>query len=77
MPVIVTDAIVNSKQIENAGCGIVIQYNVKELADAVIKLLLDEKLLKEYRRNAVRFVEQFDYESIFSDNINRLLEVNR
>jgi len=75
MPVIVTDAIVNSKQIENARCGIVIQYNVKELADAVIKLLLDEKLLKEYRRNAIRFVEQFDYERIFNDNLNRLLGV--
>ena len=73
MPVIVTDAIANSKQIENAGCGIVIEYKVEDLVDAVIKLLLDESLLKQYRRNAVSFVEQFDYERIFSDNINRLL----
>ncbi len=77
MPVIVTDAIANSKQIENSGCGIVIEYDVKELANAVIKLLLDERALREYRGNAVRFVEQFDYEKIFSDNINRLLEINR
>lgn len=77
MPVIVTDAIANSKQIENSGCGIVIQYRVEELAAAVIKLLKNATLLKQYRKNAISFVEQFDYKRIFGDNLKRLLGVNK
>lgn len=73
MPVITTKAISNFEQIEKLKCGIVINYEAKELADAVVKLLLDENLLKEYRDNALEFIKQFDCGKLFNKNIPRVL----
>lgn len=73
MPVITTKALSNYKQIEKLKCGIVIDYHADELAQAVIKLLSNEKLLKEYRSNALKFVKQFDCGKLFDKNVNRLL----
>lgn len=73
MPVITTNAILNFEQIEQLKCGIVIDYDVKQLADAVIKLLLNEKFLKEYRENALKFINRYDCGKLFDVNITRVL----
>lgn len=72
MPVIVTNAISNTKQLEVARCCIIINYDAQVLANAVIKLLQNEKLLKEYRNNALTYARQFDYDRIYSENLSRL-----
>lgn len=73
MPVIVSDAISNAKKIDEARCGIVIGYKLEELVDAVVQLLQNEKLLREYRKNAIKFVKKFDNEKIFKENLGRVL----
>lgn len=73
MPVITTDALSYSNQITENKCGVVISYRVEELSGAIIKLLKNEKLLKEYRENALKFVESFDWNHILRPNINRVL----
>jgi len=73
MPVITTNALFYHKEIEKRKCGIVIQYDPTELASAVIKLITNEKMLLEYKKNAIRFIEQFDYEKIFKENLSRVL----
>lgn len=73
LPFIVTDAIANPKEIMEAKCGIVIRYNTDELANAVLRLLTNEKLLKEYRANALKFIQEFDNEKVFATNIQRVL----
>ena len=75
MPVVVTDAISHSKQIENAKCGIIISYNKVELAAAVLKLMTNQNTLRRYRANAVKYMEQFDYETIFGSNLSRVLKL--
>lgn len=72
MPVIVTNAVSNVKQLEAFKCCIVIDYDVQALANAVIKFLQNEKLLKEYRNNALTYAQQFDYYNIYSKNLSRL-----
>lgn len=73
MPVITTNALSTYKEIEKYRCGIVIDYEVKELANAVIKLLSDEKLLKEYRDNALKYISQYDCGKLFEENVGRIL----
>ena len=73
MPVITTKALATYKEIEKEKCGIVIDYGTKEFADAVIKLLGDETVLEEYRKNASKYVERFDWNFILSENLKRLL----
>lgn len=73
MPVIATDAISTAEEIRKKRCGFIVKYNASDLAQAVIKLLNNEKILEEYRKNALEYVSQFDYNKIFSENLRRVL----
>lgn len=73
LPIISTDAILTADEIRKSKSGIIIHFDVDELASAVLKLLGDEKLLKSYRQNAVKYINRFDTEKVYGDNLRRLL----
>lgn len=73
MPVVVTKAISNYKEIEKTQCGIVINYNENDLVDAVCMLLKNVKLLQFYRRHALEYIEKFDYNKIYKKNVKRII----
>lgn len=73
MTVITTNAISYSKQIVDNKCGLVVSYDPVELANAVVKLLINKTLLKEYRTNALKFIEKFDCNNILRPNVERIL----
>ncbi len=72
MPVIVTDAISNTDEIRKNKCGIVISYKSSDLVTAVVELLNNKKKLREYKENALTYVQQFDYAKIFEMNLSRV-----
>lgn len=74
IPFIVTDAIANPQEITDKKCGIVINYDKDQLAKAVIKLLTNQKMLKEYRDNALKFVKKYDNGALFTSNLKRILK---
>ncbi len=74
MPVITTDTNYFSQEIIKNKCGLVIDYYPEELASAVIKLFNNKELLKEYRNNAIKFIEKFDCTKILKPNIERVLQ---
>jgi len=67
LPVILTDVPHNAFEIEKAGCGKVIEAGEEEVAAAVIQMVKNEKKLKEYRKNALNFVKQYDWNKIFAE----------
>lgn len=73
MPVITTNAVYFHQEITNERCGLVVEYKPEELAVAIIKLLKNRNLLKEYRQNAIRFIEKFDCNRIYKPNTERVL----
>lgn len=73
MPVVATKAVSYYKEIQKLRVGLVIDYKVKDLENAVIKLLLNEGLLKEYRSNTSKFIKQFDCGRLFKENVTRVL----
>lgn len=73
MPVITTDAFSSSNQISEKRCGIVVEYKEEQIAQAVIKLLKSDQLLREYRSNATNFIEKFDCSYILKPNLERVL----
>lgn len=73
MPVITTREVFYHQKITDQKCGLVINNNPEELAAAVIKLLKNKKLLKEYRTNAIKFIKRFDCQNILKPNIERIL----
>lgn len=75
LPIVMTDASLNSGSIEKLRCGLVIKdYDAKLYAEAIIKLLESKKLREEYRTNALAFGRQFDWNALFSKNIARLIK---
>ncbi|MDO8638403.1 MAG: glycosyltransferase [Candidatus Daviesbacteria bacterium] len=73
MPVITTNALYYHNEITRKKCGLVVEYKPEKLAEAVITLLSDKKLLEEYRENALKFIERFDCNNIFKPNVVRIL----
>ena len=73
LPVITTKAIYTWRDIEKFKCGIVINYTIDELANTVIKLMKNRKLLLQYRKNAIEYAKQFDWDKLFTENLTRIL----
>ena len=73
LPVITTKAIYTWQEVEKAKAGVIIDYSEDEFVKAVIKLLKDRNLLLQYRKNALEYSKQFDWERIFITNLTRVL----
>ncbi len=73
MPVITTEAISYSKKIIEGKCGIVVQYNVASVVNAIVKLLANKQLFKEYRENVLKFIQDFDCGNILKPNVERVI----
>lgn len=65
LPVILTDVPYNAKILEKNRCGIVVKYEKKDIAQTILTLLKDENRLREYRENALKMAQEFDWNNIF------------
>lgn len=66
LPVVVTKVPQMAVEIESRRAGFAIEYNKEELVAAILKLLGDRELLKEYRDNALRLALDYDWEVILN-----------
>jgi len=46
-------------------CGMAVKYDKKEVIRAVVKILKQEKLLKRYRRNAMKLADKYSWDRVF------------
>ncbi len=67
LPVIMTDVSYNAYELEKNRCAIITSYDKEDVARKIISLLGDEKTLREYRENAIRYARKLDWEQIFND----------
>lgn len=73
LPVILTDVPYNAREIERKGCGLVVAYRKDNVSAAVIELLRNKSKLQTYRKNAVKYAKQFDWNGIFDKNLGEIL----
>lgn len=73
MPVILTPVPSSAQQLKKAGCALIIDYTEDSFADAVANLLQNEEILKAYRDRAVNYIQKYDWDIIFADNLTRAL----
>ncbi len=69
VPVIMTDVPYVARQTENSRCGFIVEYKAKFVADALIKIFSDGKILSEYKDNAVEFGSHLDWKKIYKEGI--------
>lgn len=73
IPVIMTNAFYNANDIANSGAGVIVKESEKEIAEAIIKIISSEKILKQYKKNAITFAREFNHEILFDKNLQRIL----
>jgi glycosyltransferase involved in cell wall biosynthesis len=67
LPVIITAVPWIAEEIEKKRMGIVINYDERELAEAVVKLLKDDEFYVESRENAINFASKLSWDQIFNN----------
>lgn len=72
LPILLSGVSHNAKEIERKRCGFVISNDKEEIAKKVIALLRNEEVLREYRKNALNYVREFDWEIIFKERLEKL-----
>ncbi len=70
VPVVITKVPLISYDIEKRKCGIIVDYDENSLAARIIEFLSDEEKLKEYRKNALEFAKEFDWNKVFDKALN-------
>lgn len=74
LPVIMTDVFYNAREIEEAGAGRIVGYNAEEIAKAVVEMMQNREKLRQYRKGAVKYIEDLDWNIIFQKNLTGILD---
>jgi glycosyltransferase involved in cell wall biosynthesis len=72
VPVIITYVSPIAVEIGRAGAGVVIDYDREQLAEAILKLLVDDEFYRRCRENAINLVQQYRADRVFSTALERM-----
>lgn len=73
LPIVLTDVPHLASLIQDQRCGMVVNYDTQELAQAIYQLLNDEQLLREFRNNAAVLGKEYDWDCIFTRALEGVL----
>lgn len=73
LPIVMNDFAFNARALEKAGCAVVVDTTPADIAKGVLSFLNNEARLRQSREQAVKTVKQFDWSTIFSANIHRVV----
>ena len=73
LPVVITNVPGIAEIIEENKCGIVIRDNKKDLADAIITLLTNDRIFRLYRKNSIRLAKRYSATCIFDAALRKTL----
>jgi len=73
LPVVITKVPQIAYEIERNKCGIAINDNKKELIDALIVLLTNDKMLNTFRKNALKMAKKYTWDKIFDRALSETL----
>ena len=74
VPVIMTNVTHNCSEIENAGCGLIVDYDTEDISKALATYLEDLKYLRLSQTLALKYAAQFKWSKIFQHNLSRIDE---
>lgn len=74
VPVIMTDVPYVAREVAAAKCGFIVHYQKNELKETILRFLSNERLMHEYRKNALYFARKFDWDRIFFQALRPVLK---
>lgn len=72
LPVVITRVPEIAWEIERSGAGLVVNYSIEQIADAISKLLLNDELYANCREKAIKLGSQFRWEETFKKALNEI-----
>lgn len=73
LPIMLTDVPYNAQEIEDRKAGMIIRESEKDIAQKITAMMKNESQLEQYRKNAMDYVRQFDWNNIFEESLKRIL----
>lgn len=74
IPIIMTNVPHNSLELQDQKCAVIVRYDVDDFVDKVVNILRNKQVLKQYRKNSLEYIAEYNWESVFSKNLNRVLK---
>jgi glycosyltransferase involved in cell wall biosynthesis len=74
LPIVMTNVPEIADEVEGEGVGIIVDYDPRQLAQAVVRILTDARLYSKMSERAVRFASGYDWSSIFARALQQTLE---
>ncbi len=72
LPIVITKVPKVAWEIDKAKCGFAVECDKKDFAKAVIKLLENDSLLKEYRKNTKKLADKYRWDNVFNRALSYL-----
>ncbi len=67
IPVIMTDVPYIAREIRDARCGFIVEYNKDEVVNTIVNFMSNKTIMKTYRKNAVEFAKKYDWNRVFNN----------
>ncbi|MFB0501502.1 MAG: glycosyltransferase [Candidatus Bathyarchaeia archaeon] len=74
LPVIVTNVPEGVQEVSDRHAGIVVDYKVERLVNAIIHLLSNQALLQSYKENAIRLGQEYLWDKIFDSTLDETIK---
>lgn len=71
LPVVITDVPAIAREIKSKKAGLIVEYQTKSVADALIKLLSNDKIYLEYRKNAIELSKDYNTDSLIANALDK------
>lgn len=71
LPVIITDIPKIAQIIQSKKAGLIVKYTTESMAKALDKLLTNNKLYNEYRKNAIQLSKRYDTNSLIANALDK------
>jgi len=71
LPVVITNVPEISLEIQSKKAGIVVDYNTNSVSKALVLLLTNDKIYKDYRKNAINLSKKYDTSTLIGKALDR------
>lgn len=67
LPVVITDVPTIAREIRSARAGFIVDYSVNSMSKALVRLLSNDKLYNEFRKNSIKLSKQYDTNNLIRE----------
>jgi len=65
VPILITNVPHNAKEIQDKGCGEIVNENKEIISKKIIQIIKNKNILSQYRKNTEKYAKNFDWNRIF------------